>query len=119
MTSVEISKKVIQFVAIQRSQKPEKLSLESRLNFELGIDGDDAVELFEEFSKQFNVDLSSFQYDKYFGPEGGGDIFSLIFWIIFWVYCKVFGKIYNSPYLVDPITIQDLVNAVETGRLEM
>jgi acyl carrier protein len=120
MTSIETRQKVIQFIAHQINEKPEKIFLETRINIDLGVDGDDAVELLDEFSKHFNVDLSYLQYDKYFGPEaGGGDLISLIFWTLYWTYCKVFGKIYNPSSSVAPITIQDLVKAVETGRLEM
>jgi acyl carrier protein len=120
MTDTEINKQIIQFIAHQISEKPEKIFLETRINIDLGVDGDDAVELLDEFSTLFNVDLSHFQHDKYFGPEaGGGDLIGLILWTLYWTYCKVFGKIYNPSYSVAPITIQDLVKAVETGRLEM
>jgi hypothetical protein len=35
----------------------------------MGIDGDDAVELIEEFSERFGVDMSGFVCSRYFGPE--------------------------------------------------
>lgn len=35
----------------------------------MGIDGDDAIEFMEAFSKKFDVDLSAFEFDKYFGSE--------------------------------------------------
>jgi acyl carrier protein len=118
MTSTEMNQQVIQFIARQISEKSEKISLETRINIDLGVDGDDAVKLFDEFSKHFKVDLSNFQYDKYFGSEGGVDLIGLV-WMFYWIDCKVFRKTHNPSYSIEPITIQDLVEAAEIGRLEI
>jgi acyl carrier protein len=42
------------------------------LQDDLGIDGDDAVELFADFAERFEVDLSSLHshWPEHFGPEG-------------------------------------------------
>jgi len=60
---------VISFISELLSAK--SLSLETRIGEDLGVDGDDAVELLEEYSKRFSVDISNFSFDDYFGPEVG------------------------------------------------
>ena len=59
-------------MAEQTGVAREKLSLESRLSFDLGIEGDDAVELFDGFKREFEVDVSELHlyWDSYFAPEG-------------------------------------------------
>ena len=51
------------------------ISRETRLQEDLKIYGDDAVEFILSFAKEFNVDVSAFHVDEYFSPEGL-DIFS-------------------------------------------
>lgn len=36
----------------------------------MGVAGDDGVELLLKYSKQFNVDISGFNFEDYFGSEG-------------------------------------------------
>ena len=58
--------------------KLEKIAVEKSLNFDLGVDGDDAVELFQAYAQKFQVDLTPLgeEWDRYFGQEGI-DILSL------------------------------------------
>ena len=52
----------------------EKLTPFTMLSHDLGMEGDDAVEFFENFGKKFAVDLRPLDRDwhLYFGQEGGG-----------------------------------------------
>lgn len=50
----------------------EERGLKTELENDLGITGDDGAELMEKFSKQFAVDISSFEFDQYFYPEPSG-----------------------------------------------
>jgi acyl carrier protein len=52
-----IEEQVLSVTAKQVGVKRQKLTLESRLNYELGVHGDDAVELFQAFGEHFGVDL--------------------------------------------------------------
>ncbi len=36
---------------------------------DLGVTGEDAFDLIQNFSKKFNVDIENFEYKKYFYPE--------------------------------------------------
>jgi hypothetical protein len=41
----------------------------SRLLHDLGIDGDDAADLLRDYSTSFDVDMSGFDFDRFFGGE--------------------------------------------------
>lgn len=45
-------------------------NLNTIIEDDLGITGDDASELMEKFSTKFNVDLAGFNFMKFFSPEG-------------------------------------------------
>ncbi len=64
-----ISDRVFDLVSRHRAVPKEKLGPETRLREDLGMEGDDAVEFLEEFSKRFDVDLGKFEFHKHFGPE--------------------------------------------------
>lgn len=111
---------------------------------DIGIDGDDAVEFFEEFGERFHPELSQLgdHWDQHFMPEGGRPSFGcmvVIFvgvmaggllhdtfrWIPEWVTIPVlvallawfYGKVLGEPPDEKiPITIQDLVDAANSGR---
>ena len=62
---------VLRFVADKTNVRLEKVSLVARLGHDLGVDGDDAVELFEAYEKEFHVDLRLLweTWSEHFGPE--------------------------------------------------
>lgn len=74
----------------------ENTSLEG----DLGIYGDDAVELILAFGKKFSVDVSKFRASEYFISEGGFKIGS-----------------YKNVNLKE-LKVFDLIKAVEIGRLD-
>ena len=76
------------------------LNAETELGRDLGLDGMDAYEFLGAFGQEFNVDMSSFGFDKHFGPEGID---------LTWLHRKLLNK--KGPKYV-PITIGDLVKAV-------
>src|SRR6266852_3783230 len=66
--------RVYALVAEERAVKREELTPTSTLSHDLGMEGDDAVEFFERFAKEFSVDLKQLGEDwrAYFSPEGAG-----------------------------------------------
>lgn len=61
--------KILHFVSSEtKTRKP--LSFETDIARDLGVDGDDAEEFMLNFQREFNVDLSNFRFDEYFGEEG-------------------------------------------------
>lgn len=100
MNDLTLEQKVKEFVARQICIKVERLSIQTRLAEDLGIDGDDAYDLFERFAEEFQVNLSTLQLDKHFGPEAS---FSLFLWF--------------KPVIdLKTLTIQDLVSAAQAGK---
>jgi len=67
-----LQERVLAFVSEQTGVKREKIHLETTLSGDLGVEGDDAVEFFEEFRTEFAVELQELGRDWsfYFGPEG-------------------------------------------------
>ena len=75
-----------------------------RLEEDLGIYGDEAVDFLLRFSERFNVDISGFDLSTHFGKED-----SLGYYM---------RKLLNWPRTLKPSpSIEDLKSAMETGRL--
>lgn len=66
----EVRNTVFEFLADQVGVSISKLSAETTLFGDLGIDGDDGVEFLEAFARRFEIDCSNLQVADYFGPEG-------------------------------------------------
>ena len=82
---------------------PEKIQLDSQLYEDLGIVGEDGVDLFELIDDQFNVDWNNLDIGIHFGNEGFG---------------------FPPPWMLEdncclfepqPCSIQDIADAIETG----
>jgi acyl carrier protein len=94
------------FVAEYLRERKEKLSPDSRLLQDLGVDGADAVELLEAFSEKFGVDMAHFPLSKHFGPEAGFNLF-------YYLYSLLFKRQKWRPI---PITLRELAEAVRHKR---
>jgi len=92
------------FVIKERGKYRKTLTLETTLEKDLRITGDDADEFLEAFSKEFEVDVNHLDTAKYFVSEG---TFSLI-------KLTLFGISTGNPQ----ITLGDLEEAVRKGKLE-
>src|SRR5437868_4210622 len=69
----ELVERVRAFVAQKTRYPLEKVSLETRLAWDIGLVGDDAVRFFEAFVQEFSVDPESFgrlNFRHHFGAEG-------------------------------------------------
>ncbi len=104
----QINKKIIEFLSDQLSIAATSLHLNDRLFHDLGVDGDDAVELLQRYSKEFHVEINHFPFTDYFGNEGTGSPFSYI-WRLF--------SIGQARAKKKPLAIFDLINAVAFGKL--
>ncbi len=65
-----LEESVIEFVASFTGFKPERIQLHTTLYGDLGVVGDDGLELIQHYGKKFHVDLTEFQSARYFGNEG-------------------------------------------------
>jgi hypothetical protein len=82
--------------------KDRPISGRLRLETDLGIYGDDAVDFLAKFGEKYNVDLSNLDYSKYFTKE-----------ISFYFIRRFFLKRNKLD-----LTIDDLVSSINTGKLE-
>jgi acyl carrier protein len=64
---------VIALVA-KRTGRPESSITPEKTFYQLGIDGDDAVELIDELCRRYQVPAEKVDLNKYIGPEGAGQI---------------------------------------------
>jgi hypothetical protein len=84
----------------------ESINVNTRIWRDLGVDGNDAVELLYAFSQKFNVNIDQFPFGDYFGPEAGFNPIASL-WHAF------FGKKFKFKEL----TVSDLVKAAKNGIL--
>ncbi|WP_081848105.1 DUF1493 family protein [Microbulbifer sp. HZ11] len=98
----EIIKFVSEFTAI----KTERISRDTLVNFDLGIDGDDGVEFLEEYAKNFHVDISGIN-ESYFGSEGLP---------ISWPYHFLRLLVGYRPRNLVPLSVSRLIKSAEAGK---
>jgi acyl carrier protein len=67
--SGETLQRVIAFTARQLSCKQSKLSADTTLQHDLGVDGLDGSDYIEAYAKEFEVDVGACRIDKHFGPD--------------------------------------------------
>ena len=141
MVSRDCQSEVIDLLAHERGLPRERLGLSDRLLQDLGMDGDDAVDFFNNLHERFGTDLTQLHqhWSEHFGPEGfscwnglviipaaiiGGVVAGfaglskflgvaiavalLAAWL--WVMRR-----WGSPDKMVPITVQQVVAAVEAG----
>jgi acyl carrier protein len=106
MSTDQFEDRVKRLVAAKMAVRMEQLTPTPRLQHDIGVDGADGWELMAEIGESFGVDLSEFQADLHFGPDGGGNPISALVVLLFrpkWA-------------RLIPITIGDLVAAARSGR---
>jgi hypothetical protein len=89
--------KLVSFIREEIGEFDLGINKNTLIEDELGITGDDGIELIFNYSKQFNVDVTDFKFDKYFHPEPG-----------------VFNTFKKT---ILPIRINDLYNGMISGKL--
>jgi acyl carrier protein len=102
-----IFNRIKEFINKQSGTIEEKITECSSLENDLGIYGDDAVEFFISFGKEFNVDVSKFMAAEYFTPEGDVILPCIIRWFT--------GKKKSKR---KDLTIKHLMKAITFGRLD-
>jgi len=77
-----------------------------KIGDDLGFYGDEAEDFIIKFSKEFNIDISNFAFNNYFNPEI--DKISL----------SIFNFFKKGQTEKKDLTIKDLKDAIESGKLE-
>lgn len=103
---VQVIKFISEFTGISES----KISMDSLVNGELGVDGDDGHDLLLEFSNKFEVDLSTIT-ETYFGPEGFNP-----FTVIYSGFKAFFGGLAGKEESIKPLPVKQLVKSAEAGK---
>ena len=60
---------IVSFLSRELRIKKSKIHWESRVFHDFGVDGDDATELLDLYSREFQVEIDGFDFDVYFGCE--------------------------------------------------
>jgi hypothetical protein len=110
-THHELVEAVLRFVAKELSVKRERLTVDTRIEHDLGCTGDDADEFMQTFSARYLVDLSNFNFSLHFHNEGINPLDLL--WVLLW-------PLFEHPKLKKvPITIEDLIRAAKAHYWEI
>lgn len=141
MASRDCRFEVVELLADERGLSTQKVKLSDRLLQDLGMDGDDAVDFFNSLHERFGTDLTHLQehWSEHFGPEGfscwnglviipaaviGGVVAGVAGLSTFWglaitvtllVAWLLAMRRWGPPDKMVPITVRELVAAVETG----
>lgn len=91
--------KLFELISIYLNKKTN-LTEDSDIQYDLGIYGDEAVDLLNEYSKEFGVDISNFDFNRYFHPEGG---------VFFPKLSKKFSRKKNK---LSSISVKDLLDGI-------
>ena len=141
MVSRDCQSDVIDLLAHERGLPREKVHLSDRLLQDLGMDGDDAVDFFNNLHERFGTDLTLLHehWSEHFGPEGfscwnglviipaaviGGAVAGVAGLSTFWgvaITVALLGawlwamRRWGPPDKMVPVTVQEVVAAVEAG----
>ncbi len=91
-------------IADQMGVKRDRITMDADLAGDLGVDGDDGVELFEALDDAFTVDWTGLDLGVHFGGEGWG---LPLPWRL---------KDHCAMFETQPCTVADVVRAVDSGR---
>jgi acyl carrier protein len=103
----EIFTRLKAFVVKETGVEEEDVTPDASLENDLGVYGDDGVELIIKFGKELNVDISRFMAADYFSPEGDPILPAIIRLIT--------GK---KQRKLKELTLQHLEWAIRAGRLD-
>lgn len=87
---------LVSFIREEIGEYEMEINQQTLIEDDLGVTGDEAIELIQNFGEKFGVDISDFQYLKYFHPE---------------------PNIFNTIKSVYPITVGNLYNSLKEGKL--
>ena len=102
-----MNQQLINFISEQTGVEPEDIKPEAGFEDDLGVFGDDTVELVIAYAERFNVDISNFIFKKYISPEGDTLLPTII---------RLFtGK---EPDKQKELTVGHLEKGIIAGRLD-
>ncbi len=102
---------VFEMLADKLQIRHDKITIERSVNVDLGMDGDDAVEFFEELGERYNLDLRPLgeEWDRYFAPEGVAFVDTNEILTLFTARSPSRGR-------AEPLLLSRVIDAVLDGR---
>ena len=111
-----LEESVIEFVAAFTGFAAERIHLHTTLYGDLGVAGDDGLDLIQAYGKQFEVDLTEFQSARHFGSEGVSILAPLcLLWMILSYPFRQKRASGAEPNL-QAVRIRDLITFARAGR---
>lgn len=101
---------VAKLVADKAGLNEDEITWDSSLSDDIGLMGDDAVELILDYGEKYNVDVSNFILPNYFMEEGERSDFITSFLLL------LFGG--NEPEPKKHLRVRHLVEGILAGRLD-
>ncbi len=101
----DILNKIVELLSDTTGIDKRKISQNTSLNKDLGMEGDDAFEFIKKFALIFNVDISEFDFERYFIREGFNPVGLIKF-------------IFKRKKMKDLLTLADLEQAVIKRKLK-
>jgi hypothetical protein len=96
MTKEKVTGSLFLFLLEELGEYKTQIYKDTLVERDLGITGDDAVDFIVKYSEKFTVDITDFEYSRYFNHEPAA--------------FRFFRK-------VEPLSIGDLENGIHSGRL--
>jgi hypothetical protein len=93
----EVFSDLVAFIHEQSRTFDIPVTMETSIENDLGITGDDGEDFTVQFSNKYGVDISNFHFTKYFYPE---------------------PSILSMPDKIMVLTVDHLMKAIETRRLD-
>ncbi|MES2653124.1 MAG: DUF1493 family protein [Bacteroidota bacterium] len=103
----EVFEKIKAFTVKKTEVKESKITMYAKLEDDLGVYGDDAIDYISSFSREFKVDISNFLTSNYIGAEGDTFLLETI---------ELFKG--SKPYKKKDLSILNLIDAVIAGKLD-
>jgi len=93
----DIFNRIATMIEVETGYSKSKISRKTRLYQDINIDGEDAEELLYKYSELFDIDMSDFEFCRYFNSEGFDSISILK---------SIFG--FGNKRNPEPITVEML-----------
>jgi hypothetical protein len=104
-------------IARNRGEYISNLSLETSLNNELGLDGDDVDDLLEDINRFINIDWKNLNYKEYFRNEGEiGNILTIGFFLTPIVILAYFLRSFFQVFNIDWNLSRNFIFQIRKGK---
>ena len=88
----------------------------TRITDDIGIDGDDGIELIQAIANEFDVDFTAFDPSSYFLPEGFNVVGCLFFPFRRFLSDKAIQFLELQEPDLRPLTLQALADCIDAGK---